>query len=198
MSSIKFFHKKMEAFIQQIRGVFVLDKNGKRLLSKYYSNDLKNNLSKQLNLEDNVANKTVKSKTQSQGECDIIMIENYNVVFQNIQDICIYVVGAGYENELVLSEVLTGLVDGLMLLFRNQLTKRTFLENFDLIVLALDEVIEDGIIIETDSQAIAQKVAVVESGTDSAGGVEGSESLTQVFKSAGDQLRELAGSFFQF
>ncbi|KAF0981363.1 hypothetical protein FDP41_012623 [Naegleria fowleri] len=144
----------MEAFIHQIRGVFVLDQNGKRLLSKYYSNDLKRYL--------------------------------------------LFVVGAGYENELVLSEVLSGLIDGLMMLFRNQLTKRTFLENFDLIVLALDEVLEDGIIIETDSSAIAQKVAAVETGADASSGVEGSETITQVFKSAREQLGELASSFFQF
>nr|CAG4712269.1 unnamed protein product [Naegleria fowleri] len=188
----------MEAFIHQIRGVFVLDQNGKRLLSKYYSNDLKSNLRKQLDLEENVSNKTIKSKTPSSGECDIIMIDSFNIVFQNVQDIYFFVVGAGYENELVLSEVLSGLIDGLMMLFRNQLTKRTFLENFDLIVLALDEVLEDGIIIETDSSAIAQKVAAVETGADASSGVEGSETITQVFKSAREQLGELASSFFQF
>lgn len=186
----------MEAFIHQIKGLFILDKEGKRLLSKYYSNDLKSNLSKQLNLEESVSSKTIKSKIQPTGDIDIIMIESYNIVYQNVQDVYFFVVGAGYENELVLSEVLSGFIDGLLMLFRNQLNKRTFLENFDLIVLSLDEVLEDGIIIETDATAIAQKVAAVESGTDTA--VEGAETFTQVFKSARDQLSELAGSFFQF
>src|SRR3989338_1898338 len=104
----------MEAFIHQIRGLFVLDKEGKRLLSKYYSNDLKTNLSKQLNLEENVSNKTIKSKVPSSGDIDIIMIESYNIVYQNVQDVYFFVVGAGYENELVLSEVLSGFVDGLL------------------------------------------------------------------------------------
>ncbi|KAL9656946.1 hypothetical protein ABK040_007037 [Willaertia magna] len=188
----------MEAYIHQIKGLFVLDKDGKRLFAKYYTPDLKHNLSKQMHLEEDVASKTIKSKThQLMSDCDILLIENYNCIFQTVQDICFYVIGAGYENEIVLSEVLTGLVDGLLMLFRNQLEKRTLLENFDLIVLAFDEVIEDGIIIETDSTVIAQKVASIESGS-SSNPTEETDALTQAFRAGKEQVSELLSSFFQF
>jgi hypothetical protein len=79
------------------------------------------------------------------------------------------------------------------------LEKRTFLENFDLIVLAVDEVIDDGIIMEIDPQSVAQKVASTDTGLSSSGASgEESDALNQVFTTAKEQVSEIASSLFSF
>ncbi|KAF8756633.1 Coatomer protein [Rhizoctonia solani] len=56
------------------------------------------------------------------------------------------------ENELMTHSALVGFTDALSLLLRGQVEKRAILENLDLTLLALDETIDDGIIIETEGQ----------------------------------------------
>ncbi|CDR98874.1 hypothetical protein [Sporisorium scitamineum] len=45
------------------------------------------------------------------------------------------------------------------MLVRHQVEKRAILENLDLVTLALDETVDDGIILETDSTTIASRVS---------------------------------------
>ena len=60
---------------------------------------------------------------------------------------------------MLLYSVILALRDSLHLLFRAQVDKRTLLENYDLVSLAVDEIIDDGIILETDPTIIVQRVS---------------------------------------
>jgi hypothetical protein len=42
---------------------------------------------------------------------------------------------------------------------RNSTDKRTILENYDLVSLAIDEIVDDGIILETDPVIVASRVS---------------------------------------
>ena len=42
---------------------------------------------------------------------------------------------------------------------RNSTDKRTLIENYDLVSLAIDEIVDDGIILETDPVVIASRVS---------------------------------------
>ena len=44
-------------------------------------------------------------------------------------------------------------------LTRNSTDKRTIIENYDLVSLAIDEIIDDGIILETDPVIVASRVS---------------------------------------
>lgn len=44
-------------------------------------------------------------------------------------------------------------------MFRNSVDKRTIIENYDLVSLAVDEIIDDGIILETDPVVVASRVS---------------------------------------
>jgi len=59
----------------------------------------------------------------------------------------------------MLNSALQAFFDAASLLLRNQPEKRSVLENLDMVLLCLDEVIDDGIIIETDSTTIASRVS---------------------------------------
>ena len=60
---------------------------------------------------------------------------------------------------MLLYSVILALRDSLHLLFRAQVDKRTLLENYDLVSLAVDEIVDDGIILETDPTIVQQRVS---------------------------------------
>ncbi|CAI0419566.1 unnamed protein product [Linum tenue] len=99
-------------------------------------------------------------KTNARTEAEITMFDNYIIVYKFIQDLHFFVTGGDDENELILSAVLQGFFDSVALLLRNNVDKREALENLDLIFLCLDEIVERGMILETDANVIAGKVAV--------------------------------------
>ncbi|KAL0486657.1 coatomer subunit zeta [Acrasis kona] len=185
----------MDQYIHQIKAIIVLDNEGSKMYSKYYTQELKGQQAKQQQLEKSLFQKT--QKTPATTDPDIIQADKYTVVYCTESDLWFYVVGASDENELILNEVITSLTDALQLIFKSQLQKRTFLENFDLIVLAFNEVVDDGIIMEVDANTIADRVIAIEGGT---GGSKGGsdDPLTQAVEGAKNQFTELANSLFSF
>lgn len=70
-----------------------------------------------------------------------------------------YVCGSVDENEVLLYNVILALRDSLHLLFKQSVDKRTIIENYDLVSLAIDEIVDDGVILETDPTIIMQRVS---------------------------------------
>ncbi|GKB02656.1 coatomer subunit zeta-1-like protein, partial [Tanacetum coccineum] len=87
------------------------------------------------------------------------MFENNIVIYKFAQDLHFFVTGGDDENELIISTVLQGFFDAVGLLLRGNVDKKEALENLDLILLCLDEIVDGGIILETDANVIAGKVA---------------------------------------
>jgi hypothetical protein len=92
----------------------------------------------------------------------------WSQVFRTVADVHFFVIGSLEENELVLWSVLTTYIETISLIlkyahpnlrrvhtmrraklqppiyFRNQVDKRTLSENFDFLLLAMDELVDDG------------------------------------------------------
>ena len=68
-------------------------------------------------------------------------------VYKHSPDLIFYIIGNAEENELMLSLALNSFHDALSVLLRNQVEKRAVLENYDLVMLYLDETIDDGYVI---------------------------------------------------
>ncbi|KAG9237520.1 coatomer zeta subunit [Amylocarpus encephaloides] len=90
---------------------------------------------------------------------DIILYDNRIVLYKSESDVMMYVVGGVDENEIMLYNVVLCLRDSLHLLFKQSVDKRTIIENYDLVSLAIDEMVDDGIILETDPTIIVQRVS---------------------------------------
>jgi hypothetical protein len=181
--------------LHQIKGVFVTDSEGKRLFAKYFG-ELKNHLDTQKKLETNLFSKTIKSQQSNTNSSkivvDILLCEKIAAVVKMQTDLYFFVVGTQEDNELILSEVLETMVDALDTLFSGQLEKRTILENFDLLVLVVDEILEDGIILDLDATSIAQRIG----GSGESGLVDKKKDLLTTFLgSAGEQIKNSLWSF---
>ncbi|GAB7341022.1 hypothetical protein MBLNU457_7353t2 [Dothideomycetes sp. NU457] len=90
---------------------------------------------------------------------DIILYDNKVIVFKMESDVMLYVVGGADENEILLYSVILALRDSLNILLKNSVDKRTIIENYDLVSLAVDEIVDDGIILETDPVIVSSRVS---------------------------------------
>ncbi|VYS49593.1 unnamed protein product [Arabidopsis thaliana] len=141
----------------KVKNILLLDSEGKRVAVKYYSDDWPTN-SAQEAFEKSVFTKT--QKTNARTEVEVTALENNIVVYKFVQDLHFFVTGGEEENELILATVLEGLFDAVTLLLRSNVDKREALENLDLIFLSFDEIIDGGIVLETDANVIAGKAGI--------------------------------------
>uniref|UniRef100_A0A8C4TN16 Coatomer subunit zeta n=1 Tax=Erpetoichthys calabaricus TaxID=27687 RepID=A0A8C4TN16_ERPCA len=142
----------LEPSLYTVKAVFILDNDGTRLLAKYYDPDLFPSMKEQKNFEKNVYNKTHKT------DSEIAFLEGMTIVYKSSIDLFFYVVGSAQENELMLMSVLNCLFDSLSQMLRKNIEKRSVMENLDGVFLVVDEVIDGGVILESDPQQVIQKI----------------------------------------
>eukprot|EP01060_Flectonema_neradi_P000397 TRINITY_DN1025_c0_g1_i1.p1 TRINITY_DN1025_c0_g1~~TRINITY_DN1025_c0_g1_i1.p1 ORF type:complete len:170 (+),score=37.54 TRINITY_DN1025_c0_g1_i1:48-557(+) len=141
----------MADIIHKIQGVVILDDEGNRLFAKYYDEPFEGKLDKQAAFEKKLYEKTHLNTTPQPKEGgDITLVDSHTVVFNMNPETYFYVIGSLNENELVISNCLTTIEGVVKQLFR--VDKRTLLENFDLLVLVVDEVIDDGILLNPSTE----------------------------------------------
>ncbi|KAG0674108.1 Coatomer subunit zeta [Kluyveromyces marxianus] len=143
-----------------VKAIIILDGEGKRLYSKYFHapheptspDSLAGSSKKQKEFESNLFNKTHGQNA------DIMVLNDHLVLYREYVDVSLYLIGGIDENELVLQEAFNGLKDALELILDTGIDKRNIQEHYDMVVLAVDEFIDDGIILETDPATIASRV----------------------------------------
>uniref|UniRef100_A0A2D4G1F9 Coatomer subunit zeta n=2 Tax=Micrurus corallinus TaxID=54390 RepID=A0A2D4G1F9_MICCO len=141
----------LEPSLYTIKAIFILDSFGQRLLAKYYDNTF-STTKEQKNFERNVFNKTHKT------ESEIAFLEGLTIVYKSSIDLFFYVVGSSHENELMLMSVLSCLFESLSHMLRKNVEKRILVENMDGVFLVVDEIVDGGVIMESDSQQVIQKL----------------------------------------
>ena len=177
--------------IPSIRALVVLDAEGKRIVSRYYKNDF-TSLVEEHAFEKKLFEKTM--RTNAKNEAEIIMFDNMITVYRNSSDVWFFVVGAQTENELILVSALTALYDALTTALRGMPDKRSLLDSFDTLVLTIDELVDGGMILETDSSAIVNRVGMKgsDASTTAGAGPEAAsfseQSFNTMFASAREQI----------
>ena len=68
--------------------------------------------------------------------------------------------GSAKENELLLMSVLNCLYDSVSQILRKNVEKRAVYENLAIIMLAMDEICDNGVILEADSHVVTNRVAL--------------------------------------
>lgn len=123
------------------------------------------------------------------------MYDDVVVVYKFVGDLMFFAVGHQDENEIILFNVLQGFCDSICLLLRNAVEKKTVLENLDLVLLVMDELVEGGLILETDAAMLASRVTMRtgdSEGNSPMAGMDahnpGLQTLSQAFGSVKEQL----------
>lgn len=146
----------------EIKGVLILDSEGVRIYAKYYNPvDQFASFAGQDIFEKQLKNKLSKFVLKNK-ENDIVMLDSMTVVFKVINNIGIYVLGSGDENEIMLASFLDSLVEALELVYRSEIDRARIIEEMDLMMLTIDEMIEEGNILAFDAVSVAERVTMRE------------------------------------
>jgi len=113
------------------------------------------------------------------------MFDGVITVYKTIGDCCFYVVGDPDENELILGAALQAFYESISMLLA-MVEKKTVLENLDLVLICMDEIVDSGIILETNSDLIASRVTMRGAEGEEANFTE--QTFQQAFSQARDQL----------
>ncbi|KAK3329765.1 Longin-like domain-containing protein [Apodospora peruviana] len=154
--------------LYSVRAILILSNDGDRIFTKYYtpphhaaagpgsgaapaSASPFPDKTSQLRFEKGLLAKTAKQTG------DILLFENHIVLYKMESDVALYVVGGLEENEILLYNVILALRDSLHLLFKSSVDRRTIVENYDLVSLAIDEIVDEGVVLETDPTIVVQR-----------------------------------------
>lgn len=118
---------------------------------------------------------------------DVFDYEDFIVVFKQVDDVLLFVVGMSDENEVVLSEVLTTLDESLTMLLHHHVFEENLLVNLKKVLLVVDELVDqEGVILECSAPELVSRVG---STSYFAEGVPlGEQTLTQALQTARDQI----------
>ncbi|CDI97605.1 coatomer protein complex subunit zeta 1 [Echinococcus multilocularis] len=172
-----------------VKAILILDNEGKRIIVKvwkytffthrqYYDNTFPS-LKAQLDFE-----KKLFSKTSKSAYAEITLFDGTTCVHRTTSDIYFYIIGDVNENELMLMNVLTCLHDSITQILRGNLEKKTLLDNLELIYLAVDELCDEGIIMEYDSAVLASRVGIKPEETSLS-----EQTVTQAMQAAREQIK---------
>lgn len=141
-----------EPSLYSIKAILILDNDSNRILAKYYDSTFPS-VKEQKAFEKNLFNKTHRANAE------IIMFEGLTCVYRSSVDLFFYVIGSANENELILVNTLNCMYDSISNMLRKNVEKRTLIENMDGVFLTVDEICDNGIILECDPVIISQRTA---------------------------------------
>jgi len=142
---------EIEQSLYSIKGLAILDNDGNRVIAKYYNNAF-TTVKEEKAFEKGLFNKTRKANSE------IILHDGMISVYRSNVDLFFYVMGGTDENELMLVNVLNCLYDVVNTILRKQVEKRALMDNMDTTLLAVDEICDQGVIMETDAVAVCERV----------------------------------------
>ena len=132
--------------ICKINFIIFLDNNGNRLYSKFYDKNLQKN---QKEFEINLSKFVINNNIQ-RNDVDIFIFDNYTIVSKISPEIAIFIGSDENTNECLLVNFYDTLEYCLFNIIENSLTKEKLLKNYDKIVILIDELINDGLIMNVN------------------------------------------------
>ncbi|CAP23624.1 Protein CBR-ORC-2 [Caenorhabditis briggsae] len=141
--------------LYSIKGIVILDQDGNRVVAKYYDRNTFGTVKEQKAFE-----KSLFSKTSRNTSADIVLLDGVTCLYRSNVDLYFYVLGSTRENELFLDATLTCLYDAVSVVLRKNVEKKALVDAMDTVMLIIDEICDEGIIMETDAQAVVQRSAL--------------------------------------
>ena len=147
--------EKLSNIVCLVKFVIILDNNGKLIYSKYFTEKDQN---KQREFEKQLCFQ-VKNLNVSQGELDIFSMNDYNIFVKIIGEIA-YFIGLNEEDNECLGYNFCKLFENCLGNITNDNFERPkIFDNLEKIIVMIDELLDNGIIINTDSDTISKLVS---------------------------------------
>lgn len=85
-------------------------------------------------------------------------LDGHIAIYRHAGDVLFCILGPSDENELILSAALDALYESVNLLLKTGVDRRNILSNLELLLLAIDELVDSGIPFELNPQSIEARV----------------------------------------
>ncbi|EYC30637.1 hypothetical protein Y032_0005g2765 [Ancylostoma ceylanicum] len=141
--------------LYSVKGIVILDQDGNRVLSKYFDKSTFGTTKDQKAFE-----KSLFQKTSRNSSSEIILLDGVTCIYRSNVDLYMYVLGSSRENELVLESLLNCLFDAISTVLRKNVEKKALIDAMDTCILIIDEICDEGIILETDPQSVVARCAL--------------------------------------
>ena len=146
----------------EIKGVLILDSDGQRIYSKYYNSTGQLGTSSGQDLFEKQLKSKLSKFVLKNKENEVVLVDSLTVVLKMINNITVYVLGNNDENEIMMATLLDSFVEALEIIYRTEIDRTRIVEELDLLMLAIDEMIEEGHILTFDSASLAERVLMRE------------------------------------
>ncbi|CDW55249.1 coatomer subunit zeta 1 [Trichuris trichiura] len=90
---------------------------------------------------------------------DIILLDGLICVYKSSVDLYFCVIGSGQQDELILYSVLNCFYETVVHILKKSVEKKTLYECVDMVMLAIDEICDSGVILETDYNSVLSRLA---------------------------------------
>ncbi len=136
------------------------DNEGGRIVAKYFDRAAYPDALAQGEFEKRLFKKTraAAAAASRQVEAEIQLVDSMTVVYKVAGDITFFIVGDVEENELILVALLDALTDAVAHLLKGIVDKRMVMNHLELLLLAIDELVDGGVPFELDAGAIEARV----------------------------------------
>ncbi|XP_028131804.1 coatomer subunit zeta-1 isoform X2 [Diabrotica virgifera virgifera] len=168
-----------EPTLYTVKGILIMDCIGERVLAKYYDKNLFITSKEQSAFE-----KTLFNKTYKEVGGEIINVNGLTCVYKSNVELLFYVIGSSQENELMLVSVLNCLYDTINQILKKNMERKALLDQLDIVMLAVDEICDEGIMMGADSNSVISRIALRNDDLQI-----GEQTVAQVFQSAKEQLK---------
>lgn len=188
----------MDGDLSQILGMLILDAEGQRLAVKYSmlaKKDFFPKLEDQFAFEKKIIAK-LPQPAGSRADADVAIVDELFVLYKSVNDVFICCASIGSENELVVLQLVEGVFNAVSQcthtsFINTGITKQQVLDNLSEVMLVLDEVTDDGIIMETDEDKIMRRVKMAEeTAADEAPAGESRPPAEQMFQKATQSAKQ--------
>ena len=143
----------------KIKFIIFFDNDGKRLYSKYYDQNL---IKIQKEFEIKLTKFVINNNIQ-RNDVDIFIFEEFTIVSKISPEIAIFIGSSENTNECLLVNFYDTLEYCLFNIIENSLTKEKLLENYDKIIILIDELINDGLIMNINVDNIDKIIKLEDS-----------------------------------
>jgi len=143
----------------KIKFIIFFDNDGKRLYSKYYDQNL---IKIQKEFEIKLSKFVINNNIQ-RNDVDIFIFEEFTIVSKISPEIAIFIGSSENTNECLLVNFYDSLEYCLFNIIENSLTKEKLLENYDKIIILIDELINDGLIMNINVDNIDKIIKLEDS-----------------------------------
>eukprot|EP01130_Rhizamoeba_saxonica_P011415 TRINITY_DN4745_c0_g2_i2.p1 TRINITY_DN4745_c0_g2~~TRINITY_DN4745_c0_g2_i2.p1 ORF type:complete len:179 (+),score=40.17 TRINITY_DN4745_c0_g2_i2:44-580(+) len=144
-----------------VKAIIVTDNTGEKIVGKYYPSH-----TGEYPLEEDQKILETKLFQKAKTNGDVVLVGDYVAVFRVSNDVSFFVIGDADENELMLLSVLNTLYLSLDTLLKHSVDKTNILDNFDYLLLVMDELVDRGIILQKFSDEIVPKVSLSKNDTE--------------------------------